>query len=116
MATGKVKFYSKEKGFGFIMTSNNEDYFFHATDIKDYDNIFFNAGDEVSFEPSFNNKGLKAINIKLVKRCESQENSKTITVIHKSGKKWIPNPYAGERKDGYPTVRSYSSGHWGYEK
>ena len=33
MENGKVKFYNKEKKFGFIAGDDGKDYFFHATGI-----------------------------------------------------------------------------------
>lgn len=63
MNTGKVKFYNKSKGFGFIIQDDtNEEIFVHATglinDIRE--------NDRVSFDVSEGKKGLNAINVKLI--------------------------------------------------
>lgn len=58
---GTVKFYNSDKGFGFIKGEDNQDYFFHVsslpTDYKPQDN------EEVSFDPTSNDKGLAASNV-----------------------------------------------------
>ena len=61
---GKIKWYRKEKGFGFITGEDGKDYFFHHSafseqigDKREEDNI------AVSFEPQDTEKGLQAINI-----------------------------------------------------
>jgi CspA family cold shock protein len=61
--TGKVKFFSNDKGFGFIKDNNSEtEYFVHATGLIDK----IDENDEVSFELIEGRKGLNAINVKLV--------------------------------------------------
>ncbi len=32
---GKIKFYSSEKGYGFIRADNGDEYFYHVTDFAD---------------------------------------------------------------------------------
>ncbi|MBK9732778.1 MAG: cold shock domain-containing protein [Chitinophagaceae bacterium] len=63
MNTGKVKFYNKSKGFGFIIQDGtNEEIFVHATglinDIRENDNV--------SFEISEGKKGPNAIDVKVI--------------------------------------------------
>ena len=63
MNTGKVKFYNKSKGFGFIIQDdNNQEIFVHATglinDIRE--------NDKVSFDVTEGKKGLNAVNVKLI--------------------------------------------------
>jgi len=63
---GKIKFYNKEKGYGFIINENLEDYFFS---IKDWKNIDIpETGDEVEFEETITKKGKQAKNIKLLNK------------------------------------------------
>lgn len=60
---GTVKKIIKDKGFGFIADSNNVEYFFHNSALK---NIKFNdlkEGQEVTFEESENAKGMRADDI-----------------------------------------------------
>ena len=48
--TGRVKFYSNEKGFGFISTRTDGEFFFHITHVLDQ--LPPNVGDFVTFTPS----------------------------------------------------------------
>ncbi|MDT7830534.1 cold shock domain-containing protein [Pricia sp. S334] len=60
---GKVSFYDFEKGFGFIIDSeNNEKYFVHVSGLIDE----INEGDKVSFELEMGRKGLNAVRVKQV--------------------------------------------------
>jgi len=63
MHTGKVKFFNKAKGFGFIVRDDNgEEIFVHATGLIDE----IHQNDSVSFEVKEGKKGLNAINVKVV--------------------------------------------------
>jgi CspA family cold shock protein len=63
MEKGVVKFYNKEKGFGFIKSENHtEDIFVHATGL----NQDISEKDEVTFDTQDGKKGLNAINVSLV--------------------------------------------------
>lgn len=63
MYTGKVKFFNKAKGYGFIMRDdNNEEIFVHATGLVDE----IHQNDSVSFELKEGKKGLNAINVKVM--------------------------------------------------
>jgi cold shock protein len=63
MNTGKVKFFNEMKGFGFIKDANSEkEYFVHSNDVKE--NI--KKDDEVTFDLKEGEKGLNAVNVKLV--------------------------------------------------
>jgi len=61
---GKVKFFSVSKGYGFITGSDNQDYFFHISSVKE--GIALNNDDEVKFTPDENNKGRMAKNVVLL--------------------------------------------------
>jgi len=63
MNTGKVKFYNKSKGFGFIIQDEtNEEIFVHATGLINE----IHENDKVSFDVSEGKKGLNAVNVKLM--------------------------------------------------
>lgn len=63
MTTGKIKFYSTKKGFGFITGDDCEEYFFHICKFpKDINPV---AGMPVEFTPVNTNRGLSADNIEI---------------------------------------------------
>ena len=63
MNTGKVKFFNKAKGFGFIIDdSSGEEIFVHATGLTDD----VRQDDKVSFDLTEGKKGMNAINVKLI--------------------------------------------------
>ena len=51
METGKVKFYNREKRYGFVTGDDGTDYFFHESmlvdgqQVRDEDKVEFNATD-----------------------------------------------------------------------
>ena len=49
---GNIKWYKKNKGYGYITGADEETYFFEITDCLDLD-AEFNEGDEVLFIPEF---------------------------------------------------------------
>ena len=62
MAQGKVKFFNKVKGFGFIKDNDSEkEYFVHASGLQNE----VKEGDEVTFELQEGQKGLNAVNVRL---------------------------------------------------
>lgn len=62
---GRVKFFNRQKGYGFIESQNtSKDVFVHATNLED--NI--RKGDKVAFELNYSTKGLEATNVKVVNR------------------------------------------------
>ena len=76
---GKVKFYSTEKGFGFIFNeTENEDVFFHITEVKGPDAP--NAGDFVSFEVSESEDQAqkKALNVKISMNSVARDKSNNL--------------------------------------
>ena len=64
METGKVKFYNKEKKYGFITADSGKDYFFHASGISS--EVYLQDGDNVEFEVVDGDRGPKAVNISTV--------------------------------------------------
>jgi CspA family cold shock protein len=63
MASGKVKWFDNRKGFGFITQDSGHDVFVHHTCITGSGYKSLNEGDEVSFELTTGDKGLKAQNV-----------------------------------------------------
>ena len=63
METGKVKFFNQKKGYGFILDDvSGRDVFVHHTGLVDK----IKNDDAVSFEVAEDQKGKKAVNVKLV--------------------------------------------------
>ena len=62
MKTGKVKFFNKSKGFGFVIDDETgKDYFVHVSGLIDE----IKDEDAVTFELKEGKKGLNAVNVKL---------------------------------------------------
>tara|TARA_B110000438_G_scaffold159943_1_gene153161 strand:+ start:372 stop:593 length:222 start_codon:yes stop_codon:yes gene_type:complete len=61
MQNGKVKFYNKEKKFGFITGDDGKDYFFHSSGISS--DIYLVDGDKVEFKVIDGDRGPKAAEI-----------------------------------------------------
>ncbi|MCO6147376.1 cold-shock protein [Flavobacterium sp. NRK1] len=60
MATGKIKFFNEEKGFGFITPdAGGDDVFVHTTGLVDR----VRENDNVSYEVERGKKGLNAVNV-----------------------------------------------------
>lgn len=62
MKRGTVKFFNKEKGFGFIKGDDGQEYFVHQSGLTDE----IQQGDMVEFELQEGKKGLMAVNVKRV--------------------------------------------------
>ena len=60
---GKVKFFNRQKGFGFIAGEDGEEYFVHQTGLKEGTNL--NENDSVTFDVVEGDKGPKAENVAL---------------------------------------------------
>lgn len=67
MLTGKVKWYNRIKGFGFIESEKGEDIFVHRTGLEN-SHMELSDGQEVIFETRDGEKGLSAINVKLANK------------------------------------------------
>ena len=63
MKTGTVKWFSAEKGYGFISIQEGEDIFVHHTDILIDGYRTLGEGQEVQFEIVKDVKGTKAVKV-----------------------------------------------------
>jgi CspA family cold shock protein len=61
-----VKWFSNEKGFGFIAQEGGEDVFVHHTSIEADGYRSLSEGQRVEFEVVQGNKGLQASNVRIV--------------------------------------------------
>lgn len=66
MAKGKVKWYNEIKGYGFIKSEDGKDIFVHRSGL-DSSNIGLEPDQEVEFETKTGEKGLMAVNVKIVR-------------------------------------------------
>lgn len=65
--TGKVKWFNAEKGFGFIVSNDdNKDYFVHYSGIAGEGYRSLEEGAEVTFDVTEGAKGKQATNVKVV--------------------------------------------------
>jgi cold shock protein len=67
MTTGQVKFFNTTKGFGFIAPEGGgKDVFVHVTAVQAAGLRGLNEGQRVSFDVEPDQKGPKAVNLKIV--------------------------------------------------
>lgn len=89
--TGKIKFYSKDKGYGFIYCkTKNQDYYFNIKDINNGD--IPSANDIVIFNTINNSKGISAVDITITSKANSNKSLKedSRVICNKCKRKIIP--------------------------
>ncbi len=63
MEKGVVKWFSSQKGYGFITTESGQDIFVHFSEIQGTGYKTLNEGDKVTFEVKSGPKGSQAVNV-----------------------------------------------------
>ncbi|MGH9116859.1 MAG: cold-shock protein [Acidimicrobiales bacterium] len=66
MATGTVKFFNNEKGYGFISREDGDDVFVHYSNIQGSGYRSLEEGQRVEFDVAPGRKGEEAQNVRLV--------------------------------------------------
>jgi CspA family cold shock protein len=66
MATGKVKWFNGEKGFGFIEVEGGEDVFVHFSAIQSEGFKTLDEGQEVEFDVEQGQRGPQAANVRKI--------------------------------------------------
>ncbi len=64
MATGTVKWFNADKGFGFIQQAGGDDVFVHFSAIQSSGFRTLDEGEQVEFEVQQGPKGLQAANVR----------------------------------------------------
>jgi cold shock protein len=64
MATGTVKFFNNEKGYGFISRTDGDDVFVHFSNIEGSGFRSLEEGQNVEFEVGPGRKGDEALNVR----------------------------------------------------
>ena len=66
MATGTVKFFNAEKGFGFISREQGDDVFVHYSNIQSSGYKTLDEGQRVEFDVAPGRKGEEAQNVRAI--------------------------------------------------
>lgn len=66
MATGTVKFFNAEKGFGFISREQGDDVFVHYSNIQGSGYKSLQEGQQVEFDVAPGRKGEEAQNVRAI--------------------------------------------------
>jgi CspA family cold shock protein len=66
MATGTVKFFNAEKGFGFISRESGDDVFVHFSNIEGSGYKSLQEGDKVEFDVAPGRKGEEAQKVRVI--------------------------------------------------
>lgn len=87
---GTVKWFSSEKGYGFITSEGGEDHYFNVQSINGAS--LPSNGDSVQFESKPGNKGLRAVNVTITSKAPAQNTRPSDDRINcpSCGKKIVP--------------------------
>ncbi|MBW2995543.1 cold shock domain-containing protein [Candidatus Woesearchaeota archaeon] len=61
---GTIKWFNRNKGYGFIAGEDGNEYFIHSSQVPEGTTL--NEGDKVSFEPAETERGKQAQNVQLL--------------------------------------------------
>jgi cold shock protein len=98
---GTVKWFSNEKGYGFIEREGGEDVFVHFSAIAGEGYKSLTEGQQVEFEVVQGDKGLQAANVKAVE---------TLSGTERRGPRKGPAPFWEDERDGDLEGRSGACG------
>ncbi|AUS68105.1 cold-shock protein [Escherichia albertii] len=85
---GVIKWFSEEKGYGFITDKNNKDYYFHVSDIKGA--LLPERGNNVHFEIETSPKGERARKIIVANNHENISSEERLDFCRNCNKKIYP--------------------------
>ena len=86
---GKVKWFNREKGFGFITSWDAKDHYYNVRSVKGADLPY--EGDKVTFDSEMGNKGLKALNVEIIEKASEKKHSDDPRLVCLGcGKKIVP--------------------------
>lgn len=95
---GTVKWFSEEKGYGFITSENGEDHYFNVRSVQGV--ALPSNGDTVGFESSAGDKGLRANKVTIIEKAPTISNRSRDDRINcpECGRKIVPRmiTYRGE--------------------
>jgi len=94
---GTVKWFSEDKGYGFIFDETGEDRFFGVRDIKGA--TLPGNGDVVNFEPGMGKKGPRASAVCITQ--QSTDSNDQRVSCHACGKKMVPRIVTGRKVIGH---------------
>ncbi len=77
MASGKVKWFDNQKGYGFIAQESGKDIFVHHTNITGKGYKTLHEGEWVTYEKVDSDKGPKAVNVQRLRTARAGETQPT---------------------------------------
>lgn len=78
MATGKVKWFNGEKGFGFLaQDGGGDDVFVHFSAIRGSGFRNLNEGDDVEFDTEPGKKGLQVVNVTVTRAADPSSSGRS---------------------------------------